>query len=346
MRGRAISCGPSGDPTSIQDRKSLRYAKKGILLAMLSGLIFSVDGLLIKNAAGHHPFNQPGLMLLIPLVCAGVHDMSAALVTTFINWRSGRLPELWFSLVSKPGRSVIFGALIGALCGMGGYMAALQLAGAAYVLPITSLYPAVAAVLAVFVLKERISSRAWLGLTLCIMGAAAIGYSSPGGETGNLFYLGLAFAVLAAIGWGTEGVCATSGMDFIEPVVALNIYYCVSTLLYVGVLIPVAAWIVLPGKEILPVLGDFALSRGTLFIACAGFFGSCSYRCWYTAMNMTGVSRAMALNISYALWGIVLSSIFTDVDITRGLVVGAGIIFSGMLLVIGNPKDMINLRES
>jgi drug/metabolite transporter (DMT)-like permease len=329
-----------------QEREALRYAKKGIFLALLSGLIFSADGLLVKSSSAHYPFNRPGLMRCIPLFCAGVHDMCAALVTTFVNWRTGRLRELQRSLFSKPGRSIILGAFIGALCGMGGYMMALQCVDAAYVLPITSLYPGIAAILAMFVLKERISPRAWLGLALCVAGAAAIGYGSPEGQAGNLFYLGLGFAALAAIGWSIEGVCAASGMDFIEPLVALNIYYYVSAFLYVGILVPLAVWVDLPEAETWALLGGFASSKGTLLIACAGFFGTCSYACWFSAINMTGVTRAMALNISYALWGIVLSFLFTDADITPGLTVGAGIIFAGMVLVIGNPKDMTNLRKS
>ena len=44
---------------------------------------------------------------------------------------------------------------------------------------------------------------------------------------GGAFYLGIAFAFLAAFGWAAEGVCVTSGMDFIEPAVALNIYQIV-----------------------------------------------------------------------------------------------------------------------
>ena len=77
----------------------------------------------------------------------------------------------------------------------------------------------------------------------------------------------------------------------------------------------------------------------------AGIVGACSYMCWYKAMNTTGVSRAMALNITYALWGVVLSAVFLDTEITVNLVIGAVVIFSGMVLVIGNPKDIVNLRQ-
>ena len=327
------------------EKQSLAYAKRGIVLALLSGLIFSSDGLLVKASSGYSPFNDHALWIMIPLMCAAIHDLSATCVITLLNLRSGRRKELWRSLVSRPGRRVIIGALIGAFFGMGGYMAALQLAGPAYVLPITTLYPAVAAVLAVFVLKERIPFRAWIGLALCVAGAGTIGYAPPDGQPGDLFYWGLLCAALAAVGWGTEGVYATAGMDFIEPRIALNIYYIVSSALYVLVLIPLAALTVFSDAGGLAVPVAFLSSPGLLFVALAGCMGAFSYLCWYSAMSMTGVSRAMALNISYALWGILLSFFFTEVHITATLVAGALIIFSGMFLVIGNPKEMLTLRN-
>jgi drug/metabolite transporter (DMT)-like permease len=224
-------------------------------------------------------------------------------------------------------------------------MLALQMAGPAYVLPITSLYPAVASVLAVVVLKERISPRAWIGLALCVGGAVAVGHTLPEGQSGSLFYWGLFFAALAAVGWGAEGVCAASGMDFIEPVVALHMYYAVSVALYVALLLPLACLQPPPGTDSLALLGEFLSSPGALFVACAGLLGSCSYLCWFTAMTMTGVTRAMALNISYSLWGILLAFLFTDASLTSSLALGAGIIFLGMVLVIGNPRDMLRLRN-
>ena len=329
---------PAGNSTA------LAYAKKGFALALLSGLIFSLDGFLAGLSRSHSPFNDMKLLLLVPMLCAGVHDFCAAVVTTTLNWRAGRLREVGRSIVSKPGRYVLAGALLGSIFGMGGYMAAIQMAGPAYVLPITSLYPAAGAVLAVLVLKERISMRAWAGLALCVCGAILIGYTRPAGETGDLFYWGLLFAALAAVGWGSEGVLATSGMDFIEPVVALNIYHIVSTTLYLLVIIPLGLVILLPEGGTLQTLRDFAHSPGLLFVAGSGVMGALSYRCWYKALNMTGVRRAMALNITSAFWGIALSGIFTDIDVTTTLVVGAAVIFGGMFLVIGNPKDLINLR--
>ncbi|MCB7225019.1 EamA family transporter, partial [Anaerostipes caccae] len=70
----------------------------------------------------------------------------------------------------------------------------------------------------------------------------------------------------------------------------------------------------------------------------AGLVGCVSYRCWYTAMNMTGVCRAMALNVTYALWGILFSALFTNVTVTRNLVAGAVVIVAGIVLVVMQGK--------
>jgi len=67
---------------------------------------------------------------------------------------------------------------------------------------------------------------------------------------------------------------------------------------------------------------------------------------WYRAMNMTGVSRAMAATVTYALWGILFSALFAEAAITPGLTAGAAVITTGMLLVVGNARDMAALRRA
>lgn len=209
---------------SLREQKELRYAKKGLALALMSGMIWSSDGLILGKGLAEEPFGSPALWLFAPLLAAGLHDFCAACLSLAINGAQGKGREVIRTLRSKAGRACIWGALLGAPLGMGGYLMALSMAGPAYVLPITSLYPAIAALLALVFLKERVSLRAWGGLALCVIGAIAIGYTPPEGAGGGLFYLGIAFAFLAAFGWAAEGVCVTSGMDFIEPAVALNVY--------------------------------------------------------------------------------------------------------------------------
>lgn len=335
------------DLARLRERQELGFARKGLALALISGMIWSFDGLTLGNGLAEKPFDAPALWLFAPLLAAGLHDFFGACFSFAVNASQGKSKELLRTLFSKPGRFCILGTLFGAPLGMGGYLLALSLAGPAYVLPITSLYPAIAALLALVFLKERVSPRAWGGLALCVAGAVAIGYTPPESAGGPAFYLGIAFAFLAAFGWAAEGVCVTSSMDLIEPGVALNIYQIVSSLLYACVIVPVVLihLSLTEGRDVPGLLADALTSPGVFFFALGGVIGCISYRCWYNAMNMTGVSRAMALNITYALWGVVFSALFTDVEITRNLIAGAAAIFAGMCLVIGNPRDSVNLRN-
>lgn len=332
-----------------REKKELGYAKKGLVLALVSGIIWSFDGLALGQGLGCAPFTLPAVWLLAPLLAAGVHDLCAALFCFGWNAGQGRAREVFRTLVSRPGRLCVLGALFGAPLGMGGYLMAVSLAGPAYTLPITSLYPAIAAVLAAVFLRERISRRAWVGLALCVAGAVVIGYTPPETDAGSFsFYLGIAFAVLAAFGWAAEGVCVTSGMDLAEPAVALCIREFTSALLYGLFIVPGVMLYLSLGQSAFSsarFLAEALTSAGLLFVMLAGVIGCTSYLCWYPAMNMTGVSRAMSLNITYSLWGVLFSALFTDIDITRNLVIGSLIIFAGMFLVIGNPRDIINLRN-
>ena len=297
---------------SLREQKELRYAKKGLALALMSGMIWSSDGLILGKGLAEEPFGSPALWLFAPLLAAGLHDFCAACLSLAINGAQGKGREVIRTLRSKAGRACIWGALLGAPLGMGGYLMALSMAGPAYVLPITSLYPAIAALLALVFLKEHVSLRAWGGLALCVIGAIAIGYTPPEGAGGGL------------------------------------VYQIVSSLLYAGIIVPLALWHLsasAPGCDIPGLLARAFSSPGGGCFALAGVVGCISYRCWYKAMNMAGVSRAMALNITYALWGVLFGALFTDVEITRSLVIGAAAIFAGMFLVIGNPRDIINLRN-
>lgn len=319
-------------------RRDLSFARKGLLWALLSGVLWGANGVILGAALGRPPFAGSPLWLLAPLTLAGMHDVISGLWNLLYNWRTGRLREIGRSLFTRPGLMVCLGALFGGPVGMGSYLIGLNLAGPAYVLPITSLYPAVAAALAMVFLKEKIVARAWFGLAMCVCGVAVIGWAPPQSAPGPMFFLGIGIAALATLGWGAEGVLSTSGMDLLDPAVALNIRQLISGGAYLLVVLPLAGgW---------SVLGQAVFSQAALPLCLAAGLGACSYLCWYRGMNMTGVSRAMACNVTYALWGILFSALFTDTEITANLVAGALVILCGMVLVVGNPREMTSLRKT
>ena len=170
------------DLASRREQKELRYAKKGLARALMSGMIWSSDGLILGKGLAEEPFGSPALWLFAPLLAAGLHDFCAACLSLAINGAQGKGREVIRTLRSKAGRACIWGALLGAPLGMGGYLMALSMAGPASVLPLTSLYPAIPALLAPHFPKEPVRLRA--------VGGPAIGTSPPSESHGGTHRFG------------------------------------------------------------------------------------------------------------------------------------------------------------
>ena len=51
---------------SLREQKELRYAKKGLALALMSGMIWSSDGLILGKGLAEEPFGSPALWLSSP----------------------------------------------------------------------------------------------------------------------------------------------------------------------------------------------------------------------------------------------------------------------------------------
>lgn len=322
----------------LKAERRLLYAKRGLLLGALSGAFWGLDGVLLGLALLMSPFSDASSSLFIaPLVGACVHDGGAAFWLFLHNVRAGRGRELLRSLRVRPGLIVCLAAVMGGPVAMSAYLLGIRFAGTAYVLAITAIYPALGAVFAMLFLREKVSVRAWVGIATCIAGSFVVGYAPPAGNEMPYFYWGIALAVLAALGWALEGVVSAYAMDLLDPEVAINIRQATSFVVYlVGVLPAVGGMLVLRRT--------IASASGALLLLTA-FCGAISYLCWYKAMNMTGVSRAMALNITFALWGIVFGVVLADLRLTPTLVAGAVLVAFGAMLVVANPREITSLRS-
>lgn len=337
------------DKLNDRDKKSLNFAKFGILLGMLSGLMWSIDGLLLGMGLKTPPLSNSNAWLFAPLFAVAIHDFVESVTALLYNCKKGKRKEILRTIMCKPGRLCILAAFIGAPLGMGGYLMSISLIGAAYALPITSLYPGVAAILALIFLKERISRRAWIGLSCCIIGAVLIAYTPPSSTSSELFYLGIFFAFLATIGWAVEGVCIASAVDFIDPPVAMSINKATSACIYILFLVPSCVLYFSFTDETFAfstLMSEIMNTNILLLFFFAGLCGCVTYLALYTCYNSIGVSRGMALNITYSLWSVILAAIFTNLTLSIALVSGAIIIVVGMIFVIGNPRELLNLRKT
>jgi drug/metabolite transporter (DMT)-like permease len=75
-------------------------------------------------------------------------------------------------------------------------------------------------------------------------------------------------------------------------------------------------------------------------ITCAGMIGGYSYAIWYRSIRKIGVARAMALNISYAVWGAIFAWSLLQAPLTLFAIAGCVVVTGGAVLTIlsGRPE--------
>ncbi|HBV86799.1 DMT family transporter [Desulfosporosinus sp.] len=334
----------SGNQKAIMMKEKLNadFARKGVLTGLFSGCTWGLNSVLLGLALGLIPLmgDDAGKYALfaIPLAAACMNDSFAGLWLLLYNGGAGRFKEIIRSLKTFPGLMVCVAALLGGPIANGGYLLGISMAGPAYALTITALYPIVGALLSRIFLKQHIVPRVWVGMLLSVIGAIVISYVPPEGGNSETFYLGLLFASLAALGWGAEAVLAVFGMSMIDPKIAINIRELTSGLFLAIFVLPiVGGWVIVSQVFTLPgTLGAFAI---------AALAAAVSYLAWYKANTTIGVAKGMALNGTYVMWGVIFSVVFLNSPLTQNLVIGSGLVLIGATLVAINPKEFFKKGE-
>ncbi|MBU2702431.1 drug/metabolite transporter (DMT)-like permease [Sporomusaceae bacterium BoRhaA] len=304
---------------------------------MISGITWGMDAVLLGYLLTKYPFNDPNTAMQASLIAACIHTGFSSFFILLYNFYTGKTKEFGRCLFSKMGVLIIISAVLSGPVAMSGYLLGINMAGASYTAVITSSYPAIGTILAVMFLKEKLNKRTLIGILLCVAGAIITGYVSPTNTVHSTFYLGVVFAFIAALGWGLEGVFGAYAMDVVDPEIAISVRQTVSFLMYIFFVIPF-----INGFELL--VHSFTASNVLVLIA-AGIVCSVSYISWYLGLSMTGVGRAMALNITYPIWVIILDWLINGVHASPNLIIGCLVIVFGAILVSGNPKGMLTLRE-
>ncbi|WP_407311439.1 DMT family transporter [Desulfosporosinus sp. SB140] len=320
-------------------KKDLVFAKKGINSALLGGAFWGLDGVLMGMVLSLGPFANNMSIFAAPLVGACLHDGFSTLWLFIHNVVKGKWKDYVRTLRTRPAKMIILAAILGGPIGMSGNLLGIYFAGASYTAAITAAYPAIGAILSLIFLKEKISRRVWAGITLAIIGAFVVGFVPPEGSDYPHFYLGIGLAAIAAIGWALEGVMSTYGMDLVDSDIAIGIREATSFFVYIFAILP------LFGGAAYKILSDSFTTPSGWYIAVIGLVGATSFLSWYRAMNMTGVSRAMGLNVTFAIWSVFFGWLLNNLRITPNLIIGVIIISIGTILTIGNPKDLVNLRS-
>lgn len=260
--------------------------------------------------------------LLAPFISTFFHDTFSSIWMMVYLLFKGELGQTLGVMKSRSGRFIIIGALIGGPIGMTGYLLAIKYLGPAYTAIISSLYPALGALLSYVFLKEKMKGVNIIGLMISIVGIIILGYSPQGIPTH--FIMGFIFALLCVFGWASEAVVCSYGMkdDEITPNQSLFARQLTSSITYGILIIPLVRGISLTFTS----LSDIS----SLFIMLTALAGTLSYSFYYKAIHQIGPTKAMSLNITYSAWAVVFGIVL------QGNMVDFRSVICGILIIIGS----------
>lgn len=303
--------------------------KIGAMSGVSSAVMWGADTVLMGVILAMTPFLSDKAIFLAPFITAFFHDTFSAIWTFIYLACKRQIGGLFKSMKTKSAMFVVLAALMGGPVGMTGYLLAVKLIGPSYTAIISSLYPAVGAILAYFILKEKMNKKAWMGLIIAIIGVSILGYSS--GQNGTSI-VGFLCAGLCVIGWGSECVICAYGMkdDEVSSEFALQIRQLTSAIVY--------------GVLIIPVVGGIGLSFEILrtsviwWIGATALTGTISYLCYYSAIYRIGATRAMGINITYVVWAMLFDKIFLGSEVGILAVISSVMVIGGVYFVAKEPE--------
>ena len=312
----------------------------GASFGLISGITWAIDTVLIGVILSMTTFLEFSEILLVaPLVSTFLHDTFSAIWLTILLGVKGELKTALGKLKVAPGRFIILAGTLGGPIGMTFYVLSLQNIGASYTAVISSIYPAIGALFAFIILKEKLRLKNWFGLILSMFFIVLLSYS---GElvVGTNISLGLIFILICVFGWGMECVVSAYAMknDGIKPVHALLIRQLSSSVIFGFIIIPIF---------IGHTYTIHIISSPLTVLALAGvaMAGTMSYVFYYKAINAIGAVKAMAMNITYAAWAVGFEAMLLGTAFTmKEFIFAVFIIIGSIIAVMATEKREPNLK--
>lgn len=306
-----------------------------MLNGLLSGILWGLDTTILGVALAMTPFvSTEQAIFLAPFISTFLHDFFSSIWMSIYMCFKGQLVTTLKKAKTRSGRFIILAALLGGPVGMTGYVLAIKYIGPSYTAIISSLYPAIGALLSYIFLKEKMKPLSIFGLGLSILGIITLGYA-PGGHAEN-FFLGFIFALMCVVGWASEAVICAYGMsdDEVSPEQSLQLRQLTSAITYGFILIPL-----LKGISTTFTI-SFSLAAPVILITA--LFGTASYICYYKAIHNIGATKAMSLNITYSAWAILFGTVLLGQPLSFKSIICSVIIMLGSILAAGDIKELVS----
>ncbi|AGX45105.1 DMT family transporter [Clostridium saccharobutylicum] len=306
--------------------------KIGVLTGLGSAITWGIDTVLMAIILAMSPFSSEGVIVLAPILTACFHDAFSAVWTFIYLSLKKQLRPLIKAMKTRSGAVVALAAIMGGPVGMTGYVMAIQYIGPSYTAIISSLYPAFGAILAYLILKEKIGKKGWIGLFVAILGIVLIGYSPN--ESG-ISIVGFIWALVCAIGWGSESVICAIGMkaDEVSAESALQIRQLTSGIVYSALIVPMVGGI---GMSI-----EALRTNSVWYLIAVALSGTASYLFYYQSIDKIGATKAMGLNSTNTVFAIIFDVLINGTQLSLKTIICSLMVMGGVYLMAKVSEEEI-----
>ena len=319
---------------------NMSEARKGVAVGVSSSIAWGINTVVIGVILTKAPFvDIKEAIVLAPFVSAFTHDFFSSLWMILFMTVKGKMIDVLQYMKTRNGWIIVLAALFGGPIGMTCYLLGIYYIGATFTASISSLFPAIGALLAFLFLKERIGRRAWFGIVVSITGVIILSYMPSAGSLNDHFLLGVLLALGSAIGWGLEGVICAWGLkdDDADPEIAVTIRQTTSALAYAIIVIPLIHGYSLSFQVI--------RSNAVWLFLIAALLGCANYLLYYRSIHLIGTARGTALNNTYAAWALAISIVVFKTPVSFYFIIGTILVIVGSFFVSGNLKELVHLTN-
>lgn len=307
-----------------------------MIYGLMSGILWGLDTVLLGLALMMTPFvSTEQAIVLAPFISTFLHDIVSSIWMAIYMALKKELKNVFKAAKTRSGKFIMLGAILGGPVGMTGYLLAINYIGPSYTAIISSLYPAMGALLSYIFLKEKMRPISIIGLTVSILGIILLGYN-PGGQVENLL-IGFIFAIICVIGWSSEAVICAYGMkdDEVTPEQSLQIRQLTSAIIYGFLIIPILKGI----KTTFVVIPTLTMG----LIGITALAGTMSYVFYYKGIHKIGATKAMSLNITYSAWSIVFGVILMRNSVSFKTIICCIMIIIGSIVSAGDINEIVSI---
>jgi len=294
--------------------------------------------------------DNQAMMLGATAVMTWVHAIAVLMFLLLWNLMLGKVKDYGRTLFRF--RKISKWYALASLCGgpmaiFGSYMA-MGFIGPVFAAITSLFYPVVGAIIARLWYKEKISSRAAVGMVIIIIGGSVIYAPGLFGEVESSnpnIWLGYLGGLMSAIGWGAEGAVAARAMDVSDPDTGIQCRFTFEVLFWGVIILPmIALFSDLPIADF--IVATVTESGAMLWIVLASACHAYSYTAFYKSFSLIGVSRGQAIGNLYAIFALIFIAAFTLQLPEWYFIVGLVFVVAGTFVMFSEPAEsVIQLRD-